>query len=306
MAARAPAPKPAVPHEMGEDARDPRPLAARPTHPPSIASHPFRRQISEVGAGCLNRARPALCGGAPSNGRPYRDPTIFHPPTLRKSEVTLHHCRGQKARARLAIRRRAIDKEAGRVRLTTTLAYSSGEWLSSEWPVCAIRETAAPRRMGAALTRATLRLVHPGWNRRRGKVIGPPWTVLASAQSEALRDRLVAELCVLKSPDEAADSVHKNLPSVLRKLLVPSQRHGGSRPRNLFPSYRCHRCGWLVGCSLAGRSSNAGDFKAVPAGRIANSVKAETYTIEVNHSGSRLAPIVAVKVWSANRSPGIP
>jgi hypothetical protein len=48
----------------------------------------------------------------------------------------------------------AIDNEAGLIRLTTTLAHSSGEWLSSEWPVCAITETAAPRRMGAALTYA--------------------------------------------------------------------------------------------------------------------------------------------------------
>ena len=40
------------------------------------------------------------------------------------------------------------------IRLTTTLAHSSGEWLSSEWPVCPISETAAPRRMGAALTYA--------------------------------------------------------------------------------------------------------------------------------------------------------
>ena len=48
----------------------------------------------------------------------------------------------------------AIDQEAGLIRLTTTLAHSSGEWLSSEWPVCAIGETAAPRRMGAALTYA--------------------------------------------------------------------------------------------------------------------------------------------------------
>ena len=46
----------------------------------------------------------------------------------------------------------AIDREAGLIRLTTTLAHSSGEWLSSEWPVCAISETATPRRMGAALT----------------------------------------------------------------------------------------------------------------------------------------------------------
>jgi hypothetical protein len=48
----------------------------------------------------------------------------------------------------------AIDNEAGLIRLTTTLAHSSGEWLSSEWPVCAISETVAPRRMGAALTYA--------------------------------------------------------------------------------------------------------------------------------------------------------
>ena len=48
----------------------------------------------------------------------------------------------------------AIDNDAGLIRLTTTLAHSSGEWLSSEWPVCAITETAAPRRMGAALTYA--------------------------------------------------------------------------------------------------------------------------------------------------------
>src|SRR5271169_6420411 len=48
----------------------------------------------------------------------------------------------------------AIDNEAGLIRLTTVLAHSSGEWLSSDWPVCAIGEIAAPRRMGAALTYA--------------------------------------------------------------------------------------------------------------------------------------------------------
>ena len=48
----------------------------------------------------------------------------------------------------------SIDREAGLIRLTTTLAHSSGEWLSSEWPVCAITEASAPRRMGAALTYA--------------------------------------------------------------------------------------------------------------------------------------------------------
>jgi hypothetical protein len=32
--------------------------------------------------------------------------------------------------------------------------HPSGEWLSSEWPVCTMADTAAPRRMGAALTYA--------------------------------------------------------------------------------------------------------------------------------------------------------
>src|SRR6201993_4967781 len=47
-----------------------------------------------------------------------------------------------------------IDDSAGIVRLSTVLAHASGEWIASDWPVCAISETAAPRRMGAALTYA--------------------------------------------------------------------------------------------------------------------------------------------------------
>src|SRR5947207_4012933 len=48
----------------------------------------------------------------------------------------------------------AIDQAAGIVNLTTLLAHSSGEWIASDWPVCAISETATPHRMGAALTYA--------------------------------------------------------------------------------------------------------------------------------------------------------
>jgi hypothetical protein len=151
----------------------------------------------------------------------------------------------------------AIDQEAGLIRLTTTLAHASGEWLSSEWPVCSIAETAAPRRMGAALTYARRYALFtlvgiageddldapdlgaggnfdknavldiqtspkpatdepsfalPGAS-RKGKVIRAPRIVLARDQSKALRDRLVAELADLKSADEAADWVHKNLPA---------------------------------------------------------------------------------------------
>src|SRR5882757_7687702 len=47
-----------------------------------------------------------------------------------------------------------IDKEGGLLRLTTILAHSSGEWVSSEWPVCPISNIASAQRMGAALTYA--------------------------------------------------------------------------------------------------------------------------------------------------------
>ena len=48
----------------------------------------------------------------------------------------------------------AIDAAAGMVNLTTMLAHASGEWISSDWPVCPVAEVASPQRMGAALTYA--------------------------------------------------------------------------------------------------------------------------------------------------------
>jgi ERF superfamily len=47
-----------------------------------------------------------------------------------------------------------IDQPAGIVSLTTMLAHASGEWIASDWPVCAVADTAEPHRMGAALTYA--------------------------------------------------------------------------------------------------------------------------------------------------------
>ena len=48
----------------------------------------------------------------------------------------------------------AIDHAAGIVNVTTTLAHSSGEWISADWPVCSLDDMASPQRMGAALTYA--------------------------------------------------------------------------------------------------------------------------------------------------------
>jgi ERF superfamily len=47
-----------------------------------------------------------------------------------------------------------IDHNSGLIKLTTILVHASGEWMSSDWPVCPVSETAAPHRLGAALTYA--------------------------------------------------------------------------------------------------------------------------------------------------------
>ena len=48
----------------------------------------------------------------------------------------------------------AIDHTAGFVNVATTLVHASGEWISSDWPVCTLEDMASTKRMGAALTYA--------------------------------------------------------------------------------------------------------------------------------------------------------
>ena len=47
-----------------------------------------------------------------------------------------------------------IEQATGQIHLTTLLAHASGEWISSDLPVCAGNDVEAPHRMGAALTYA--------------------------------------------------------------------------------------------------------------------------------------------------------
>src|SRR5215207_2753573 len=37
----------------------------------------------------------------------------------------------------------AVDQATGIVNLTTMLAHASGEWIASDWPVCAVAEIAS-------------------------------------------------------------------------------------------------------------------------------------------------------------------
>jgi hypothetical protein len=136
----------------------------------------------------------------------------------------------------------AIDATTGTVNLTTVLAHASGEWIASDWPVCRLADTAAPHRMGAALTYArryalfTLvgiagedDLDAPDLNRRpqadggaaaasgpmepgrHDRVRQPPgngrnlgWSVLPADGSAVLRDRLVGEIAEFGSAADAA------------------------------------------------------------------------------------------------------
>jgi ERF superfamily/Protein of unknown function (DUF968) len=61
-------------------------------------------------------------------------------------------CLGQHEIATIQATR--IDSDSGLIKLTTTLVHASGEWVSSDWPVSPISDTASPHRLGAALTYA--------------------------------------------------------------------------------------------------------------------------------------------------------
>ena len=79
------------------------------------------------------------------------DRTFRYAPLAAGLEI-VRKCLGQHEIA--VVQTTTIEREAGLIQLTTLLAHSSGEWVSSDWPVCPVSETAAPHRMGAALTYA--------------------------------------------------------------------------------------------------------------------------------------------------------
>src|SRR5262249_35909522 len=85
-------------------------------------------------------------------GRPWEGERRFRYAPLSSGLDIVRKTLGQHEIA--TVQTTAIDHTAGMVNLTTTLAHASGEWIASDWPVCAIAETTNPHRMGAALTYA--------------------------------------------------------------------------------------------------------------------------------------------------------
>ncbi|MCP1970835.1 ERF family protein [Bradyrhizobium elkanii] len=141
-----------------------------------------------------------------------------------------------------------LEAATGQIHLTTLLAHASGEWISSDLPVCAAKDTEAPHRMGAALTYARRYALFalvgiageddldapdavagsaalatqapPGARAKpangrlnRAAVLGPP-------QSAELRERLLSQLAGLTPGDDLLVWAKASLP--LKNTLLES------------------------------------------------------------------------------------
>src|SRR3954449_117952 len=73
---------------------------------------------------------------------PREEARSFRYASLASGLDLVRKCLGQHEIA--TIQTTAIDKDTGFINLTTILAHSSGEWMSSDWPVCAVSEATAP------------------------------------------------------------------------------------------------------------------------------------------------------------------
>jgi ERF superfamily len=177
------------------------------------------------------------------NGRPGEGERSFRYAPLSSGLDIVRKTLGQHEIA--TVQTTAIDKETGVVNLSTMLAHASGEWIASDWPVCAVAEAANPQRMGAALTYArryalfTLvgiageddldapdlcaappttaattgtgsgELLPPprsdGNGRTRATARAASTPLLSSDESAALRDRLLGEIAGLQSVESATN-----------------------------------------------------------------------------------------------------
>src|ERR1700733_3388276 len=87
-----------------------------------------------------------------SSDDPKRGERVFRYASLSSGLDIVRKVLGQHEIA--TVQTTSVDQAAGFINLTTVLAHASGEWIASDWPVCAVSETAIPHRVGAALTYA--------------------------------------------------------------------------------------------------------------------------------------------------------
>jgi hypothetical protein len=184
----------------------------------------------------------------------------------------------------------AIDQASRILNLTTLLAHASGEWIASQWPVCAIAEITNPQRMGAALTyarryalftlvgiageddmdapdicapvpgtRSPVSGAHisppmPGNGKIRGAEKAANTTILPVEESAALRDRLLTEVAGLQSQDSATSWARQSLP--LKNTLTATDA------KLLEEAFEKKASEWLLDetpAPVSGDSSSASD-----------------------------------------------
>ncbi|UVO27602.1 ERF family protein [Bradyrhizobium arachidis] len=140
----------------------------------------------------------------------------------------------------------------GQIHLTTLLAHSSGEWISSDLPVCSGKDVEAPHRMGAALTYArryalfalvgiageddldapdasggrpadTEPQATPRGNGKAPKVVLNRSPVLPPEHSAELLERLLGELASQQDGDGLLDWAKASIP--LKNTLLAADAH---------------------------------------------------------------------------------
>lgn len=144
-----------------------------------------------------------------------------------------------------------VEAATGTIHLTTLLAHASGEWISSDWPVCALKDVEAPHRMGAALTYARRYALFalvgiageddldapetvagppgagppapPNVKPRPAKSVLHRPPVLGPAQSAELREQLLHQLAALPTGNDLLTWAKATLP-LKNTLLEPDAR----------------------------------------------------------------------------------
>jgi hypothetical protein len=163
-----------------------------------------------------------------------------------------------------------IDRANGTVNLTTVLLHTSGEWISSDWPVCQLSETSAPRRMGAALTYA-----------RRYAL----FTMVGIAGEDDL-----------DTPDIANDEPNGNKPPEAGPPQGSGREPGparSSRPRITNPTTAVAREKLSAEGSAAARAELVREIQALPEGDL------QSWAIAILKSKNRLSTDDAKQVEEA-------
>src|SRR6201992_3694609 len=119
----------------------------------SKRSRAMRRSVESIGAiaGALAKAQLELTNPEKSLVATIRSPfpregdRTFRYASLAQGLDVVRRCLGQHEIA--MVQATAIERDRDLIRLTTTLVHSSGEWVSSDWPVCPLSETGAPHRL---------------------------------------------------------------------------------------------------------------------------------------------------------------